>query len=149
MSGPLKACIRLVVPAGKAAPSPKIGQALGSLGVNMMQFCKKFNAQTSDYAPGIPLRVKLSAFKDGTFSLTTRAPVTSWYIKEAAGVEKGANRPGHEIVGAIHVKQIYEIAKIKLQENERPNVTLESVCRTISANCKTMGIRVDATRNIT
>ncbi|GAB5360831.1 hypothetical protein AAMO2058_000661000 [Amorphochlora amoebiformis] len=141
----LKACIRLVVPAGKAAPSPKIGQALGSLGVNMMQFCKRFNAETSSYAPGIPLRVSMSAYMDGTFSLSTKLPLTSWYIKECAQIDKGASRPGHEIVGTIHVKQVYEIAKIKMREDNTRNATLEGISRTIAANCRSMGIRIDAT----
>mmetsp|Transcript_2412 Transcript_2412/g.3460 ORF Transcript_2412/g.3460 Transcript_2412/m.3460 type:complete len:152 (+) Transcript_2412:26-481(+) len=144
----IKAVIRLTVPAAKAAPSPKIGQALGSLGVNMMQFCKKFNAQTTEYNPGIPLRVTMTAFKDGTFTLSTRAPVTSWFIKEAAGVEKGASRPGHETAGSIHVKQIYEIGKIKLKDIDQEkikNVTLEGICKTIVANCGSMGITIDGT----
>ncbi len=136
----------MVVDASKAAPSPRIGQALGSLGVNMMQFCKKFNAQTTNYVPGIPLRVKLNAYKDGSFTIDTKAPTTSWFLKKAAGVDKCANQPGHETVGKVHVKQIYEIAKVKMKELDDPRISHQGMCRTIAANCRTMGLKVDGTK---
>ena len=97
----------------QAKPSPAIGQALGQLGVNMMAFCKEFNAKTTTYIDDIPIRVKFTAFPDKTFKFVPLLPQTSWMIKKAAGVESGAHEPGKDIAGAVHVKQLYEIAKIK------------------------------------
>ena len=111
MSGPArKALVRLLVPAAKAKPSPAMGQSLGSLGVNMMQFCSEFNDRTSRFEDEIPMRVRLEAFNDGSYTFEAFTPPTSWFLKRAAGVAKGASNPGHELAGAVHVKQIYEVS---------------------------------------
>ena len=133
--------IRLVVPAAVAKPSPQIGQALGAMGVNMMQFCKQFNAVTADYVDNIPLRVSLTVYKDQSFDFIHKAPSTSWFIKKAAKIEKGAQQPGHEKIATIHVKQLYEIAKIKHAEMNN-NSTIEGVAKTVLATCKSMGVDV-------
>jgi len=149
MSGQIKACIRLLVPAAKAAPSPAIGQALGSLGVNMMAFCREFNGRTQQYRDNIPMRVLLTAKKDNSFEFTIRIPPTTWFIKQASQVEKGADKPGLEPdVGMLHVKQIYEIAKIKLaaEEHEVKSTSLLGMCRMIVSTARSMGITVDTRR---
>src|SRR5690554_686210 len=121
--------VRLVVPAAVAKPSPSIGQSLGALGVNMMMFCKQFNAATQDkYVSGAPLRCFLDAYDDQSFRFRVMMPKTSHLLKVASGVEKGAHRPGHETVAKIHVKAIYEIARIKQQESDRlKRQTLHSI----------------------
>jgi len=139
--------IRLLVPACKAKPSPAIGQALASVGVNMMKFCKDFNDRTKQYKDEIPVRVSLRARTDGTFEYSTAIPSTSWFLKRAAGVDKGAADPGSNIVGKVHVKYIYEIAKLKQQDSKGQLrvVPLEKICRSIYSQMKTMGLAIDKT----
>lgn len=113
-SGPAyKATVRIYVQAGVAKPSPKIGQALGPLGVNMMQFCKEFNERTSQYQEHVPMRVKLTAYVDRSFKFVVKPPPSTWFIKKAASLEKGSVTPGYDHVGKISIKYIYEIAKVK------------------------------------
>jgi len=140
---PVKKIVRLVVPAGIAKPSPQIGQALGSLGINMMQFCKQFNERTKNYKEGIPLRVLLTARTDQTFEFSSKSPQTSWLLKKCAGVEKGSGKVGHEWVGRVHVKQLYEVAKIKMAENEGQAHTLEGICRCLLGQMKSIGLAID------
>jgi large subunit ribosomal protein L11 len=136
--------IRLKVPANKAKPSPSIGQALGSLGINMMKFCKEFNEKSVKFKDDLPLRVKLSVLNDGSYNFSVHAPFTSYFLKKCAGLDKASARPGHEIVGKVHAKQIYEIAKIKQNDNEELALTpLESIYRSIVHSCKGMGLEVD------
>eukprot|EP00343_Euplotes_focardii_P012621 CAMPEP_0205832512 /NCGR_PEP_ID=MMETSP0206-20130828/47136_1 /ASSEMBLY_ACC=CAM_ASM_000279 /TAXON_ID=36767 /ORGANISM="Euplotes focardii, Strain TN1" /LENGTH=121 /DNA_ID=CAMNT_0053138105 /DNA_START=170 /DNA_END=535 /DNA_ORIENTATION=+ len=113
----------------------------------MMAFCKDFNAATQAYKPEVPLRVLLSAYSDGTFKFSVRAPKTSWFLFRAAGVDKGADNPGKEIVGTVHVKQIYEIAKIKQQDSDILRRTpVEGVAKSIVATMASMGLAVDNSR---
>lgn len=134
--------IRLVCMAGKAAPSPAIGQALGPLGLNMMQFCKEFNDRTKDYVENIPLPVDLTAMPNRTFKFEVLSPPTTWFLKRCAGIQKGSAMPGRQIVGKVTVKQLYEIAKIKHKDKCYENATLEGVCRMIKGSANTMGIEV-------
>jgi large subunit ribosomal protein L11 len=138
---------RLLVPAAKAKPSPAIGQALGQLGVNMMAFCKDFNSKTTHYVDEIPLRVAFTAFPDKTFSHVPLAPKSTWFLKQAANIHVGAHACNKEQVGTVHVKQLYEIAKIKKSiEPQLANVPMESYCRTLAATCGSMGIAVDTAK---
>lgn len=146
MAEALGKTVRLLVPAAKAKPSPAIGQALGQLGVNMMMFCKDFNAKTTHYVDDVPLRVKFTAFPNKTFTFTTLAPTTSWFIKSACGFASGAKNPGHETIAKIHVKQLYHIALVK--QSAEPNLQglpLEAIVRSMVSSCKSMGVEVDAT----
>lgn len=137
--------VRLVVPACVAKPSPSIGQSLGALGVNMMQFCKQFNAVTADkYVSGVPLRTFLDAYDDQSFKFRVMMPKTTYLLKLTSGVEVGANHPGHEVIGKVHVKAIYEIARIKQQESDRlQRQDLAGIARSIAASCKSMGLMID------
>ena len=122
---------RLIVEAGMAKPSPKIGQSLGPLAVNMMEFCKKFNEQTGAYNEGIPMRVNLRAFEDRSFEFDVAYPSNSWFLKKAAGIEKGTANAGRDFVGELTLKQIYEVAMVKKKDELSwpQGTTVEGVCR--------------------
>ena len=143
-SGPAyKANVRIYCLAGNAKPSPKIGQALGPLGINMMQFCKEFNDRTGDYNGDVPMRVILKAYVDRSFKFVVKPPPTSYFIKKALGQAKGGDKPGHESAGRVSVKYIYEIAKIKQEvDPDLAEHDLEGICRMIMGSCKSMGIEV-------
>jgi len=149
MSVKVSKVIRLTVPAAKAKPSPAIGQALGALGVNMMTFLKQFNAKTVDYVDDLPLRCNLTVYTDNSFDFSHKPPSTSYYLRHACHRHVLAHEPGHEIVGNVHIKQIYEIAKVKQQENEVLKRTpLPSICRSIISSCKSAGLRVSYQRAV-
>lgn len=139
----MKGLARLTVNAGSAKPSPAIGQALGPLGVNMMEFCKDFNAKSGQYKASAAMRVKLIAYDDRTFKYEILAPPTTWYIKRCMGLHKGAKEPGKEFVGDLSVKAVYEIAKSKEKNDpECKGIPLQSLCKTIMATAKSMGVKV-------
>ncbi|KIY49547.1 mitochondrial ribosomal protein L11 [Fistulina hepatica ATCC 64428] len=134
--------VRLVVAAGKAAPTPPVGPALGARGVKSMDFCKAFNAQTAHIEPGVPIPVLITVQPDRTFSFVTRSPHVSYFLKKAAGIEKGTGKPGHETVGTISLKHVYEIAKIKQTDEHMRHLELEAIARTIVGSAKSLGIAV-------
>ncbi|KAJ0398081.1 hypothetical protein P43SY_001171 [Pythium insidiosum] len=138
----VKGVVRLRVLAGKAAPSPAIGQALGPLGVNMMEFCKAFNERTSKHIENIPIPVSLTAFADRTFKFEIKTPPASWFLKRAAGITGGSPTPGQKEIGTVHLRQIYEIAKVKQQDEHVDYIELESLCKSLIGSAKSMGIRV-------
>src|ERR1700722_4656086 len=105
--------IKLQVPAGKANPSPPIGPALGQRGLNIMEFCKAFNAQTQSLEPGMPVPVVITAYADRSFSFITKSPPNSYFLLKAAGLEKGATTPGKGTVGQVKMDQGREIAQKK------------------------------------
>ena len=142
MSVSLVRKVRLMVGAGGAKPGPAIGQALGPLGLNMAEFCKQFNDKTKEYEKDIPLPVELSAFSNRTFTFVVKTPPTSWFLKRCAGIEDGSKRPGHEIVGQVHVKQIYEIAKAKQADGHLAKIKLESLARSIVGSASSMGLEI-------
>jgi large subunit ribosomal protein L11 len=142
MSVILNRNVRLRVGAGLAKPGPAIGQALGPLGLNMAEFCKQFNEATKTYDKETPIPVLLSAFSNRTFTFQVRSPPTTYLLKKCAGIEKGATRPGHEIVGRVHVKQIYEIAKIKQKDTHLAHQSLEALSKCIAGSCRSLGIEV-------
>ena len=134
--------VRLRVGAGVAKPGPAIGQALGPLGLNMADFCKQFNEETKNYEKDVPIPVELSAFSNRSFTFIVKTPPTSWFLKRCAGVESGSARPGHDFVGKIHAKQIYEIAKVKQTDGHMKDIPLKSLCRTIACSAASMGLKV-------
>ena len=143
-SGPAyRATVRVYCLAGNAKPSPKIGQALGPLGVNMMQFCKEFNDRTGDYNGEVPMRVILKAYHDRSFTFVIKPPPTSYFIKKASGLYKGSDKPGHNSAGRVSIKYIYEAAKVK-QECD-PGLAehdIEGIMRLMLGSCMSMGIEV-------
>lgn len=133
--------IKLQVPAGKANPSPPIGPALGQRGLNIMEFCKAFNAQTQSFEPGMPIPVVITAYADKSFTFAMKTPPATFLIKKAAGIEKGSQRPNAEKVGSITRAQAEEIATMK-----KPDLTaadMEAAVRTIAGSAKSMGITVE------
>ena len=133
--------IKLQVPAGKANPSPPIGPALGQRGLNIMEFCKAFNAATQKLEPGLPIPVVITAFADKSFTFITKTPPASILIKKAAQIEKGSAKPHSDKVGKITRAQAEEIAKTKM-----PDLTasdLEAAVRTVAGSARSMGIIVE------
>ncbi len=133
--------IKLQVPAGKANPSPPIGPALGQRGLNIMAFCKEFNAATQGVEPGLPIPVVITAFADKSFTFIMKTPPATILIKKAAGIQKGSPTPHSSKVGSITRAQAEEIAKTKT-----PDLTaadLESAVRTIAGSARSMGITVE------
>ena len=136
--------IKLQVPAGKANPSPPIGPALGQRGLNIMEFCKAFNAQTQKMEPGLPIPVVITAFADKSFTFIMKTPPASILIKKAAKVEKGSKIPHTDKVGKLTRAQAEEIAKMKM-----PDLTaadLDAAVRTIAGSARSMGIEVEGVR---
>ena len=136
--------IKLQVPAGKANPSPPIGPALGQRGLNIMEFCKAFNAQTQKMEPGLPIPVVITAFADKSFTFIMKTPPASILIKKAAKVEKGSKTPHTDKVGKLTRAQAEEIAKTKM-----PDLTaadLDAAVRTVAGSDRSMGIEVEGVR---
>ena len=133
--------IKLQVPAGKANPSPPIGPALGQRGLNIMEFCKAFNAQTQGLEPGLPIPVVITAFADKSFTFVMKTPPATVLIKKAAGVQKGSPKPHTDKVGKITKEQVEEIAKQKLKDLTAAD--LEAAARTIAGSARSMGITVE------
>ncbi len=133
--------IKLQVPAGKANPSPPIGPALGQRGLNIMEFCKQFNAATQKVEPGLMLPVVITAYADKSFTFILKTPPASILLKKAAKLEKGSPRPHTDKVGKVTRAQVEEIAKTKM-----PDLTaadLEAAVRTIAGSARSMGITVE------
>ncbi len=133
--------IKLQVPAGKANPSPPIGPALGQRGLNIMEFCKAFNAKTQGMEPGLPIPVVITAFADKSFTFIMKTPPASVLLKKAAGIGKGSPRPHLDKVGSLTRAQVEEIAKTK-----EPDLTasdMDAAVRTIAGSARSMGITVE------
>lgn len=133
--------IKLQVPAGKANPSPPIGPALGQRGLNIMAFCKEFNAQTQGLEPGLPIPVVITAFADKSFTFVMKTPPATILIKKAAGIQKGSPTPHSEKVGRITRAQAEDIARAKM-----PDLTaadLDAAVRTVAGSARSMGITVE------
>jgi large subunit ribosomal protein L11 len=133
--------IKLQVPAGKANPSPPIGPALGQRGLNIMEFCKTFNAQTQGLEPGLPIPVVITAFADKSFTFVMKSPPATILIKKAAGIQKGSPKPHTDKVGKITKAQCEEIAKVKVKDLTAADV--EAAIRTIAGSARSMGITVE------
>lgn len=133
--------IKLQVPAGKANPSPPIGPALGQRGLNIMQFCKEFNAATQGVEPGLPLPVVITAFADKSFTFIIKTPPASVLIKKAAGIKSGSAKPHTDKVGKITRAQVEEIANTKMKDLTAAD--LEAAVRTIAGSARSMGITVE------
>ncbi|QIL83169.1 50S ribosomal protein L11 [Diaphorobacter sp. HDW4A] len=133
--------IKLQVPAGKANPSPPIGPALGQRGLNIMEFCKAFNAQTQGVEPGLPLPVVITAFADKSFTFVIKTPPATVLIKKAIKLDKGSSNPLKTKVGKITRAQLEEIAKTKLKDMNAANV--DAAVRTLAGSARSMGVTVE------
>jgi large subunit ribosomal protein L11 len=133
--------VKLQVPAGSANPSPPIGPALGQQGVNIMEFCKQFNAQTQKLEKGLPIPVVITVYSDRSFTFIMKTPPAAVLIRKAIGIEKGSGTPNTAKVGKISRKQLEEVAKMK-----QPDLTaadLEAAVRTIAGSARSMGVDVE------
>ena len=133
--------IKLQVPAGKANPSPPIGPALGQRGLNIMEFCKAFNAQTQGVEPGLPLPVVITAFADKSFTFIIKTPPAAVLIKKAIKLDKGSAKPATDKVGKITRAQLEEIAKTKMKDMTAAD--LDAAVRTIAGSARSMGVTVE------
>ncbi|HZT01697.1 MAG TPA: 50S ribosomal protein L11 [Steroidobacteraceae bacterium] len=141
MAKKVQGYIKLQVPAGAANPSPPIGPALGQQGVNIMEFCKQFNAQTQKVEKGLPIPVVITVYSDRSFTFIMKTPPASVLIRKAIGIEKGSGAPNTNKVGRINRKQLEEIARTK-----QPDLTaadLEAAVRTIAGSARSMGVDVE------
>ena len=132
--------INLQVPAGQANPSPPIGPALGQRGVNIMEFCKAFNAKSKDMEQGAPIPVKITVYSDRSFTFEMRLPPASHFLKKAAKVNSGSKEPGRSSAGTVTMAQVREIAQQKMKDLNTDDI--ESAVRTISGSARSMGLQV-------
>jgi large subunit ribosomal protein L11 len=133
--------IKLQVPAGKANPSPPIGPALGQRGLNIMEFCKAFNAQTQNLESGMPIPVVITAFADRSFTFVTKTPPASFLLKKAAGIEKGAQTTGKGVtIGRVTMDQVREIASQKMVDLNAND--LDAACRMVIGSARSIGLEV-------
>ena len=132
--------INLIIPAASANPSPPIGPALGQQGVNIMEFCKAFNAKTEKMEKGTPIPVTITVYEDRSFTFATRTPPASYFLKKAAKIQSGAKTPSREVVGTVTQSQVRKIAEEKLVDLNAANV--EAAMKTIAGTARSMGIEV-------
>jgi len=137
---PIKAIVKLQIPAGKANPAPPIGPALGQHGLNIAEFCQKFNEATKDKGGDI-IPVEITIFQDRTFEFKLKTPPVAFLLKKAAGIEKGSGEPSKNKVGKVTRKQIDEIAKIKMKDLNTNNI--EKLRKVIEGTAKSMGITIE------
>ena len=133
--------IKLQVPAGKANPSPPIGPALGQRGLNIMAFCKEFNAQTQGYEPGLKLPVVITAYADKSFTFILKSPPATVLLKKAAKIDSGSGRPHIEKVGKVTREQLEEIAKVKMKDLTAADMA--AAVKTIAGSARSMGLIVE------
>jgi large subunit ribosomal protein L11 len=132
--------VKLQVPAGQANPSPPIGPALGQAGLNIMEFCKAFNAETQNMEQGMPIPVTITVYKDRTFSFITKTPPAGYWLKKAAGLEKASETPGKNFVGRVTMNQVREIAEKKMVDLNTTDI--DAACRMVVGSARSMGIEV-------
>lgn len=133
--------IKLQVPAGAANPSPPIGPALGQRGVNIMEFCKAFNAATQQLEKGMPIPTVITVYGDRSFTFETKTPPASFYLKKAAGLKKGSATTGRGTVGTVTAAQIREIAAAKMKDLNAADI--DAACRIIEGSARSMGLAVE------
>jgi len=132
--------IKLEVPAGAATPSPPIGPALGQRGVNIMGFCKEFNARTGDMEKGTPLPTVITVYQDKSFTFVTKTPPASYLLKKAAGLQKGSGTTGRETIGSVTRTQLKEIAQVKMKDLNANDI--DAAARIIEGSARAMGLNV-------
>jgi len=141
MAKKVQAYIKLQVAAGKANPSPPVGPALGQHGVNIMEFCKAFNAQTQSMEVGMPLPVVITVYSDRSFTFVTKTPPATYLLKKAAGITSGSSNPNTKKVGKVNRQQLEEIARLKM-----PDLTaadMDAAVRTIAGSARSAGLEVE------
>ena len=140
MAKKIEGYIKLEIPAGKANPSPPVGPALGQRGLNIMEFCKSFNAATQQMEQGMPVPVIITAFSDRTFSFVTKTPPASYFLRKAAKIEKGSKAPGRDKAGSVTRAQVREIAAAKMADLNANDI--DAAMKIIEGSARSMGLEV-------
>jgi large subunit ribosomal protein L11 len=141
MAKKIRGYIKLQVPAGQANPSPPIGPALGQAGLNIMEFCKTFNAETQNMEPAMPIPTVITIYADRSFTFITKSPPASYFLKKAAGLEKGSGEVGRiDPVGQVSMAQLREIAAAKMVDLNANDV--DAACRILAGSARSMGLEV-------
>lgn len=140
MAKKIQGYVKLQVAAGKANPAPPVGTALGPRGVNIMEFCKAFNAQTQNDEPGTPIPVLMTVYADRTFSFVLKTPPCSYYLRKAAGLQKGSKAPGRDVAGRVTMAQVREIAEAKKKDLNSYN--LDAAVAMVLGSARSMGLEV-------
>ena len=133
--------VKIQLPAGSATPAPPVGTALGPTGVNLMEFCKAFNAETSKFEKGIPLPVIITIYQDRSFTFVLKTPPATFYIKKALNIKSGSSNPNTNIIGSISREQLEEIAKAK--EPDLTAASIDAAVRTIAGSARSMGLKFE------
>ena len=141
MAKKVAAYVKLQVPAGQANPSPPVGPALGQHGVNIMEFCKAFNAATQSQEQGLPVPVVITIYADRSFTFVTKTPPAAVLLRKAAGIDKGSGRPNTDKRGTVNREQLEEIAKLKMPDLNAAD--LDAAVRTIAGSARSAGIQVE------
>ncbi|QPG73585.1 hypothetical protein FOA43_000897 [Brettanomyces nanus] len=140
--------IKLIIGAGKAAPTPPVGPALGSKGVKAIDFCREFNARTAHYKPEVPIPVKVNVHPDRTFNFSIKSPTTSWLLLQASEKQKGSDSLGkgrfekQGYLSELSLKHIYEVAKIKKTDAAHSDMPLKDICKGVISTARALGIKV-------
>jgi len=142
MAKKIEGYLKLQVPAGAATPSPPIGPALGQRGLNIMEFCKAFNASTQDMEPNSPIPTEITIFADKSFTFKTKTPPASFFLKKAAKLSKGGSEPGREEAGKVTMAQCREIAEAKMVDLNAND--LDQAAKIIAGSARSMGLKVEA-----
>lgn len=140
MAKKIEGYIKLEIPAGKANPSPPIGPALGQRGLNIMEFCKQFNAATKEMEPEMPVPVLITAFSDRSFVFEMKTPPASYFLRKAAGIPKGSATPGKGSLGQVTMAQVREIAEKKMKDLNANDI--EAATKIIAGSARSMGLQV-------
>jgi large subunit ribosomal protein L11 len=140
MAKKIEGYVKLQCPAGQANPSPPIGPALGQRGVNIMEFCKQFNAATQGMEPGTPIPVTITVFSDRSFTFITKMPPASYYLRKAAKINKGSSTPGRGSAGQVTMSQLRKIAEQKMKDMNATDV--EAAARVLAGSARSMGLEV-------
>ena len=141
MAKKIKGYIKLQIAAGKANPSPPVGPALGQQGVNIMEFCKAFNAKTQEMEVGMPIPVIITVFSDRSFTFETKTPPASFYLKKAAKLQKGSQAPGRDVVASVTRAQLEEIATAKMIDLNAAD--MDAAVKIIAGTARSMGMKVE------
>jgi large subunit ribosomal protein L11 len=141
MAKKVQGYIKLQIPAGKANPSPPVGPALGQQGVNIMEFCKAFNAKTQEMEAGMPIPVVITVYQDRSFSFETKTPPASYFLKKAAKLDSGSKTPGQGYVGSVTKAQLKQIAEAKMQDLNANDI--EAAMQIIAGSARSMGLKVE------
>ena len=140
MAKKLRGTLKLQVPAGQANPSPPVGPALGQRGINIMEFCKAFNAKTADMDPGAPCPTVISYYQDKSFTMEIKTPPAAYFLKKAAKLKSGSKTPARATAGSVTVKQVREIAEVKMKDLSANDI--DAAMQIILGSARSMGIEV-------